>query len=201
VKLILTQDIEGVGEKNDVVDVTGGYGRNFLIPRGMAKVATKGALSELELVRRIDERRGARLREEAEKAAGKLATLVLRIPAKTGSSGRLFGSVTPQEIAERLHEETGLEVDRRKVELEAPIRSIGTYSVPVTIFTGVTRPISVEVFSDEVVEDEEPEEEPTVEETEAPADSAETETEAEGEFDETWPEAGPVIHPVEDLTA
>ena len=82
VKVILTQELEGVGEKIDVVDVAGGYGRNYLIPRGMAKMATKGALAELEVVRRIDERKEVRLREEAEKTAERLATLVLRIPAK-----------------------------------------------------------------------------------------------------------------------
>lgn len=158
-KVILTQDVAGVGEKNDVVTVAGGYGRNFLIPRDLAKPASPGGLKELEVVRRIDERKNVRLREEAEKLAEKLKTLVLRVPAKSGVSGRLFGSVTTQEIAERLTAETGVEVDRRKVELAAPIRSIGSYPVPVTIFKGVTTDITVEVFSEEVVEGEGPEEE------------------------------------------
>lgn len=175
-KVILTQDIDGVGEKNDVVDVAGGYARNFLIPRNMAKQATKGALRELEVVRRIDERKEARLRAEAEKAAEKLATLVLRIPAKTGSSGRLFGSVTSHDIVERLQAETGLEIDRRKVHLDAPIKSIGTQTVPITIFKGVTRDLTVEVYSDEVVAEEPEEEESGAEEATAEQAAPETET-------------------------
>jgi large subunit ribosomal protein L9 len=190
VKVILTQDVEGVGEKNDVKDVVGGYVRNFLIPRGMAKLATKGALKELEVTRRTDERKEARQRGEAQRTADKLRTLTLRIPAKTGTSGRLFGSVTTQDIAQRLQEETGIEVDRRKVALEAPIRSIGTYAVSVTIFKGVTSTVSVEVFGGEVV----PDEAPAAEAPSAPAEVTAEPTEAPEE--DIWADEGGAEAPI-----
>jgi len=193
VKLILTQDVEGVGDKNDVKDVVGGYARNFLIPNGMAKLATKGALKELEVTRRIDERKDTRKRGEAQRTAEKLRALTLRIPAKTGASGRLFGSVTTQEIAQRLQDETGIEVDRRKVALEAPIRSIGTHTVSVTIFKGVTSDVAVEVFGDEVVADETPAAEASPASTETPAETPDAPAAPE---EDIWADEGGAEAPI-----
>jgi large subunit ribosomal protein L9 len=135
---ILLKDVEGVGEKGTVVDVSKGYLRNFLIPRKLAQPATKGAVQAAQ--RR--EQAEARAREQAvarsQEDAELLNRTVLTISQQAGDDGRLFGSVTTQDIADAIRDARGITIDRRKVHLDEPIRHIGTYMVVVEVTDGVT---------------------------------------------------------------
>jgi large subunit ribosomal protein L9 len=136
-EVILTDDVEKLGLKGDVVDVKRGFARNYLIPRRLAEVATAGRVAEL---RRIDEERArheARTAEHAEEIAATLTKTVLRFEVKAGPTGALFGSVTPTDVAEELWRTRKIRVDRRKIELDV-IKRIGRYTIPVHVFEGVT---------------------------------------------------------------
>ena len=135
---ILTQDVESLGEKGDVVDVSPGYLRNFLVPRKLAQPATAGSIAEAE--RRKDAAEKA-VRDQAEKAqenAALLSKTVLTITHPAGDDGRLFGSVTAQEIVDAIRQARGLKLDRRKIQLEEPIRTTGSHMVTVEVHDGVT---------------------------------------------------------------
>lgn len=131
-KVILLQDIENLGEVGDVVDVANGYGRNFLVPRGLAIAATAKNKRQLEHQQHIRAHRIARARQEAETFAGELQGVTCQFTRKAGDEGRLFGSVTSMDIAEKL-KEAGIEVDRRRIQLEQPIKSLGEFVVPVRL--------------------------------------------------------------------
>jgi large subunit ribosomal protein L9 len=135
---ILTQDVDALGEKGDVVDVSAGYLRNFLVPRKLAQPATAGSIAEAQ--RRKDAAEKA-VREAAEKAqenAALLSKTVLTITHPAGDDGRLFGSVTSQEIVDAIRQARGLRLDRRKVQLDEPIRQTGSHMVTVEVHDGVT---------------------------------------------------------------
>ena len=135
---ILTQDVEQLGDKGDVVDVSPGYLRNFLVPRKLAQPATAGSIAEAQ--RRKDAAEKA-VREQAEKAqenAALLSKTVLTIPHAAGDDGRLFGSVTSQEIVDAIRQARGLRLDRRKVLLDEPIKTTGSHMVKVEVHDGVT---------------------------------------------------------------
>jgi large subunit ribosomal protein L9 len=136
-EVILTSDVEKLGQKGEVVDVKRGYARNFLLPRRLAEVATPGRVAE---IKRIDEERARHEARSAEHAAEIAATLqktVLRFEVKAGPTGALFGSVTPTDITEELWRTRKIRVDRRKVDLDG-IKRIGRYSIPIHVFEGVT---------------------------------------------------------------
>jgi len=138
---ILTQDVESLGGKGDVVDVSPGYLRNFLVPRKLAQPATAGSIAEAQ--RRKDAAEKA-VREAAEKAqenAALLSKTVLTITHPAGDDGRLFGSVTAQEIVDAIRQARGLKLDRRRVQLEEPIRQTGSHMVTVEVHDGVTATI------------------------------------------------------------
>ena len=135
---ILLKDVEGVGERREVIDVSKGYLRNFLIPRKLAQPATKGAIQaaqrKVEAETRAKEQAASRSQEHADL----LNRTVLTISQQAGEDGRLFGSVTTQDIAEAIRDARGITIDRRKVHLEEPIRHVGTYMVVVEVDDGVT---------------------------------------------------------------
>ena len=136
-EVILTNDVEKLGLKGEVVDVKRGYARNYLVPRRLAEVATPGRVAE---IRRIDEERArheARSADQAGEIAETLTKTVLRFEVKAGPTGALFGSVTPTDIAEELWRTRKIRVDRRKIDLDV-IKRIGRYSIPVHVFEGVT---------------------------------------------------------------
>ena len=142
---ILLKDVEGVGESGTVVDVSKGYLRNYLIPRKLAQPATKGAV-EQALVRMAQlEKAKADAVERAKENAATLSRTVLTIAQQAGDDGRLFGSVTSQDIADAIKEARGLKVDRRKINLEEPIKHIGTYMVDVEIADGATASVKTMV--------------------------------------------------------
>jgi large subunit ribosomal protein L9 len=142
---ILLKDVEGVGEKGTVVDVSKGYLRNFLIPRKLAQPATRAAIQAAQRRSQAEERAREQAVHRAQDAADLLNRTVLTIAQQAGDDGRLFGSVTTQDIADAIREARGIAVDRRKVHLEEPIRHVGTYMVVVEVEDGVTATIKTMV--------------------------------------------------------
>ena len=135
---ILLKDVENVGERGDVIDVSSGYLRNFLLPRRLAQAATPGAIAEAK--RRMDaaEKAAKDLADRAQENAALLSRTVLTIPQAAGDDGRLFGSVTATDIVDSIKQARGLKLDKRKVQLEEPIRTTGTHMVTVEVHEGVT---------------------------------------------------------------
>ncbi len=140
-EVILLQDVERLGEKGQVVDVSKGYLRNFLEPRRLARPATKGLLEEARQRAEAAERAAAEAVTRAQDVAGVLNRTVLTIALQAGDDGRLFGSVTALDIVDAVRDVRGVELDRRKVRLEEPIRNVGTYMVEVEVEAGVTATI------------------------------------------------------------
>jgi large subunit ribosomal protein L9 len=136
-EVILTDDVDKLGLKGDVVDVKRGYARNYLLPRKLAEVATAGRVAELQRVEEERARHEARTAEHAEEIAATLTKTVLRFEVKAGPTGALFGSVTPTDVAEELWRTRKIRVDRRKIDIDS-IKRIGRYSIPVHVFEGVT---------------------------------------------------------------
>ncbi|NLK08544.1 MAG: 50S ribosomal protein L9 [Firmicutes bacterium] len=144
-KVILQQDVKNLGAQGDVVNVADGYGRNFLIPRGLAVEATKTNLRALRHQRTQDEQREMREQGDAERIKATLDGMELAVQAKSGEGGRLFGSVTSADLAQVIKKETGVELDRRRIELEEPIRSIGSHHLVIRLMPGITAELKVNV--------------------------------------------------------
>lgn len=142
---ILLRDVEGIGAKGTVVDVSKGYLRNFLIPRKLAQPATKGAIAEARRSQETQQRHQQEALARAQESAETLNRTVLTVAEKAGEDGRLFGSVTTQDIADAIREARGLEVDRRKIHLEEPIKNVGTYQVVLEVADGVTATVKIMV--------------------------------------------------------
>src|SRR5918995_4702984 len=135
---ILLQDVEQLGERGEVIDVSKGYLRNFLIPRKLAEPATKGSIEAARRRREAAVRAVADAETKARETAEMLNRTVLTIPHQAGEDGRLFGSVTSQDIADAIKEARGITIDRRDIHLDDPIRSVGTRMVVVEVESGVT---------------------------------------------------------------
>jgi large subunit ribosomal protein L9 len=147
-ELILREDVENLGRRGDVVHVKGGYGRNFLVPRKLAMPVTPGARKVVEQERAAALRRDAREQSDAQQLSTMLAQVKLSFARKAGETGALFGSVTSLDIAEALHKK-GYEIDRRRVQLEEPLKQLGEFTVPVRLHREVTASIAVEVIAEE----------------------------------------------------
>lgn len=147
-RLILRSDVSGVGNKGDVVEVTNGYGRNYLLPRGLAFVATDGAESQAAGMRRSRDVKDAAARSAAEDVAKSLVNSPVTISARVGADDKLFGSVTTADIAAAISEQKGVQIDRKQIVLSDPIRTVGTHLVPVKLHANVEFPVTVEVGSD-----------------------------------------------------
>ena len=146
-KVVLRSDVAQVGKKGDILDVADGYARNFLVPKGLAFVASDGVEAQATAMRRSRDLRDATDRAAAEEVAKTLVAHTITIPARSGAEGKLFGSVTTSEIAEAVAAQTGIEVDRRKLHLDEPIKSLGTHLVPVRLHAEVEFPITVEIVT------------------------------------------------------
>jgi large subunit ribosomal protein L9 len=142
---ILLKDVEGVGTRGAVVDVSKGYLRNFLIPRKLAQPATRGALADAQRAQAAHERAAADRMAVAQEHAEQLNKTVLTIAQQAGEDGRLFGSVTTQDIADAIKEARGIDVDRRKIHLDDPIKNVGTYQVALELGDGVSASVKVMV--------------------------------------------------------
>ncbi len=144
-KLILTNDVTGLGGPGDVVEVAGGYGRNYLVPRGLAMRWTRGAEKQIELIKRSRAARDVRSLDDARETAKRLAALTVQLRVRAGAQGRLFGSVSSSDIAEALRAAGGPELDRRRIEIATPIRTIGSHQVTVRLHPEVEATLDVEV--------------------------------------------------------
>jgi len=147
-KVILRQDLDELGLEGDVVDVAKGYVRNYLVPRGIAVLATSQNIKAFELQKKKIELRRLRAKEEAVQLKERLEGMGLSFAQKAGEEGKLYGSVTAMDIAEEL-EKKGFVVDRRKILLDKPIKSVGDYKVPVRIYPGVTGMLKLSVVPEE----------------------------------------------------
>lgn len=146
-KVVLLADVKGQGKKNDIINVSDGYARNFLLPRKLAVEADAKVLNEIK--GREDSRKHKIEVEtaEAKALAAKLDTLLVKIPASSGADGRLYGSVTAKDIAEKLEKDHGIVVDKRKIQLADPIRAYGQYDMDVKLYTDVVGKLHVLVCS------------------------------------------------------
>ena len=142
-QVILTQDVEKIGQRGDIVDVSRGYVRNFLVPRGLAEVATPSKLDEASRRMEEAEDRNRRLAEKATEVAETLNKSVITIEARTGEDERLFGSVTAANIAEAIQQARGIHLDRRRIRLDEPIRALGTHQVPIQVHGEVEASVKV----------------------------------------------------------
>lgn len=142
---ILLKDVETLGEQGKVVEVSKGYLRNFLIPRKLAQPATRGAVEAVRRRQEAEERAEREFVERAQTNAGLLNKTVLTIPQQAGADGRLFGSVSAQDIADAIHEARGLKLDRHNVHLPEPIKNVGTYMVVVDVVDDVTATVKTMV--------------------------------------------------------
>jgi large subunit ribosomal protein L9 len=148
-KLILTQEVGGLGSPGEVVEVKDGYGRNFLIPRGMAITWSRGAEKQVAQIRRGREVREIRDLGQARDVAAQLGSLSVTLPARAGQGGRLFGSVTAADVVEAVKAAGGPTLDKRRIELPAAhIKTVGTHTVSVRLHPEVAAPITVEVTAD-----------------------------------------------------
>lgn len=142
-QVILKQDVEKVGQQGEIVDLSRGYVRNYLVPRGLAEVATAGKLEEARHEMEQAAERERRTAERAEEIAATLNKSVITIEARTGEDERLFGSVTAANIASAIERAREIHVDRRKIRLDEPIRALGTYQVPIQIHGDVEATVKV----------------------------------------------------------
>ncbi len=145
-QVILREDVDNLGRAGDLVNVADGYGRNFLIPKGLAVLATSRNKRQLEHEKKVIEQHTAKQLKSAEEVKAKLEQLSLTIAKQAGEEGKLFGSVTTKEIAEGLKEE-GLEVDRKKIRLEEPIKSLGVYTVEIRLTRDILAALKVWVVA------------------------------------------------------
>ncbi len=143
-KVILKEDVKGSGKKNDIVNVSDGYARNFLLPKGLATEATKSGLKALEQQKKYEAEQEAAKREEALAAKEKLDNVPIVIHRKAGEGGKLFGSITSKEIAAAL-EEAGIQVDKKRIDIAQPIKTQGSFSVPVKLYQGINAEVTVKV--------------------------------------------------------
>ena len=148
-RVVLLKEVPDLGEAGEVKDVADGHARNFLIPRGFAQKATKGAERLWEEQKASMVRRTASERQEATETAAKLSGATVVVSARVGEQDRLYGSVTGQQIAEAIKEQTDIEIDRHALELEQPIRDLGTYTVSIKLGHAVEAAISVDVQKEE----------------------------------------------------
>jgi large subunit ribosomal protein L9 len=142
-RIVLHDGIAGLGSRGDIVDVADGYARNLLIPKGLAQQASPGVETQASVMKRSWQVRNAREREAAEEVAKVLVAKTIEISARAGPEGRLFGSVTANDIVNAVHDQAGIELDRRMVELAEPIRSVGTHAVMVKPHSEVNFPVSI----------------------------------------------------------
>jgi large subunit ribosomal protein L9 len=146
-KLILTQEVTGLGTPGDVVEVKDGYGRNYLVPRGLAVVWTKGGEKQVASIRKARRAREVASREEAQQLRSALESRTVKLAVRAGASGRLFGAVTPADVAAAVEAAGSPAVDRRKVELAQPIKSLGDYKILIRLHPEVQAAVNLQVVA------------------------------------------------------
>ena len=146
-KVLLRSDIKGIGRRGDIVNVSSGHARNFLLPNDLAIVANAGTIAQAEVMRKSREQRIATDRESARLVAASLASTVITISAKAGNEGRLFGSINAAEIVKAVLDQTGVTIDRKAVQLEAPLRQLGEHSVAAEVFVEVVATLKINIIA------------------------------------------------------
>jgi large subunit ribosomal protein L9 len=144
-KLILTQEVTGLGGPGDVVDVAGGYGRNYLVPRGLAMRWTRGGEKQIEQIRRARSVRAIKTMDDANAAAATLASMTVRLSRRAGTGGRLFGAISPADIADAVASAGGPALDKRLIEIKNPIKTVGSHQVAIRLHSEVRGTLNVEV--------------------------------------------------------
>ncbi len=144
-KVLLRSDVKGVGRRGDVVNVSSGHARNFLLPNDLAIVANEGTIAQADIMRKSRELQVAADRESARLVAASLATTVITIAAKAGNEGRLFGSINAAEIVKAILDQTGVTIDRKAVQIEAPLRQLGEHTVMAVVFDDVVATLKVNI--------------------------------------------------------
>lgn len=205
-KVLLLQDIYKLGRAGDVKKVADGYGRNYLLPQGLAVLATPGALKQVEQIRTQAAANRAALNQELSGVAEQLAEVVLAFPAKAGETGKLYGSITTQMIADAIQEQVGLQVDRRQMDSQ-PLRNLGEHKVSVRLTIDLVPEVTVLVYREgetpekmraEMAELEAMEEAAAELETEAADEDAGEDLDVDAEIE---PESGPEAEPIEESEA
>jgi large subunit ribosomal protein L9 len=146
-KLIVTQEVEGLGAPGDVVEVKDGYARNYLVPRGLAIKWTKGAAKQIDMIKKAREVRNVRDFSYAEQIKSQLESLDVRLAAKAGASGRLFGAVSVSDIATAVKSAGGPDVDKRRIVVSNPIKSVGAHQITVRVHDDVTATVNLDVVA------------------------------------------------------
>lgn len=146
-KVLLRSDIKGIGRRGDIVNVSSGHARNFLLPNDLAIVANAGTIAQAEVMRKACEQQIAADRESARLVASSLSTTVIKIAARAGNEGRLFGSINAAEIAKAVLDQTGVTIDRKNIQVETPLRQLGEHSVSAEIFSDVVATLKLEIIA------------------------------------------------------
>lgn len=144
-KVVLLKDVKGQGKRDDIINVSDGYARNFLFPQKLAMEATAGAMKEIQLKRAAQDAREAEALRQAQEKADGLKGKVIDLKVKCGDKGRLYGSVTTAEVAEALEKQHGVKVDKRKLDLGEPIKEVGTREISVWLYAGVTTKMTLNI--------------------------------------------------------
>ncbi|NMB95112.1 MAG: 50S ribosomal protein L9 [Clostridiaceae bacterium] len=150
-KVILKQDVKNLGSKDSIVEVSDGYARNYLLPRGLAVEAKEGIVKDIKIRKDAEKKKKIKELEQARELAGKLKDIVVTIKGKAGESGKLFGSITSMDIAEAVKKELKIDIDKKKVNLSEAIKTLGETQVELRLYPGVTTTIKVNVVSAEEV--------------------------------------------------
>lgn len=144
-QVILRADVPDLGTTGDLVDVSDGYARNYLVPKGLAMRATEGAVKQAQSMRKARDVRDAKVRAEAEQVASRLVPQVIKIPARAGQGDKLFGSITSVDIASAVQAQADIEIDRKQIDLDQPIKTLGMHTVSAKLHPEVQFPVTVEV--------------------------------------------------------
>ena len=147
-KVILKADIKGVGKKDQVINASDGYARNFLFPKNLAVEANAENMSKLKAKQDSNAFKKSQEKEEAQKIADKLSKILLKIKVKAGANGKIFGGVSSKEIAESLEKQYQIKVDKKKIDLKDTIKTLGTFSVDIKLFEGVIGKVKIDVITE-----------------------------------------------------
>ena len=147
-KVILKENIKGVGKKDEVINASDGYARNFLFPKNLAVEANTENMSKLKAKQDSNAFKKSQEKEEAQKIADKLSKILLKIQVKAGSNGKIFGGVSSKEIAENLEKQYQIKVDKKKIDLKDAIKTLGTFNVDIKLFEGVVGKVKIDVISE-----------------------------------------------------
>jgi large subunit ribosomal protein L9 len=146
-KVILREDVRNIGSMGQIIDVADGFGRNYLVPRGLAVEANTKNIKSLEHEKKVIQEKAKKIRNQAQDLAGKISNTTLVIKAKAGEEGKLFGSVTTMDVAEQL-KKAGFDIDKKKISMEEPIKRIGSHTVKIKIHPEIATEVKVEVIEE-----------------------------------------------------